>query len=579
MPDQVERRIHGIGASEGIALGPIFRYEPPDLDIPDRSPASVEEEMAHFEIARTQAQKELQALKDRVSHYADEETAAIFEAHTMIAADPSLASEVERRVKGGATVEAAAMATAEALSAQFSAMEDEYFAARATDMIDVGRRIVRILLGIPDQSLEALAQPSIIVAYDLTPSDTASLNPDLTLGLCTAVGGLTSHTAILARTLGLPAVVGIGDPAYYSIEDGVNAALDGHSGEVVLSPSEEVVKEFKKLKVELAVYLERIEKYAHEKGQTADGRHLEIAANIGSAESARESVTLGAEGVGLLRTEFLYLEETKRPSEQNQIKIYTEIFEAMEGRPVIVRTLDIGGDKPPSFLEFEEELNPFLGWRAIRICLDDTQLFKTQLRAILRAAVGHTVLIMYPMIINLSELQQANAVLQECKNELDAEGLEYNPDVPVGIMVETPAAAVSTDLLAEEADFFSIGANDLTQYTLAVDRTNQRVAHLYNSLDPAVLRLVKQTIDNAHSKGKWVGMCGEMAGQKAAIPILLGLGLDEFSMVARGIAEAKYLLRQLTDERAKEIAGHALNLSSADEVEIYMADVLEEFGL
>ncbi len=579
MEKQVERKIQGIGAAEGIAIGPIFRYEPLELEIPKRAPDAPEAEIERFLAAREQAQGELEALQQQLAETTDEETAAIFEAHAMLAMDPSFKKQVEAIINEGNLAEQAVMQTAEQLSAQFSAMEDEYFAARAADMIDVGHRIVRVLLGIEDSSLQAFDEPSIIVAYDLTPSDTAGLNPELTLGICTAVGGLTSHTAILSRTLGLPAIVGIGTYEFESLVSDELAAMDGNTGELILSPSDETIADYEAVKQKRATFLEKVEVYAHSKAMTANGREIEVAANISSAESAREAVRLGAEGVGLLRTEFLYLEDKKPPSEDHQVGIYKEIFEAMEGRPVIVRTLDIGGDKPPSFMEFGEEMNPFLGWRAIRICLEDIALFKTQLRAILRAAAGHEVLIMYPMVINVSEVRQANLLVEECRRELAEEGLAYNAETPLGIMVETPASAVHAAALADEVDFFSIGANDLTQYCLAVDRTNEHVAHLYNQLDPAVLRLVKMTIDGAHAKGKWVGMCGELAGNKMAIPILLGLGLDEFSMVSRAIAEAKYLMSNISDEDAQTIADYVMSLATVEEIEEYMREVLADLGM
>ncbi len=322
----------------------------------------------------------------------------------------------------------------------------------------------------------------------------------------------------------------------------------------------------------------RVSGLAHVLLPSSDGKRVEVGANVGDLASARKAVENGAEGIGLLRTEFLYLQNTRPPAEENQVQVYRAIFEALEGRPVIVRTLDIGGDKPPSYLEFDEELNPFLGWRAIRICLDDLPLFKTQLRAILRAAVGHNPLIMFPMISSVEELRRANDVLAECRAELEAEGLEHAPDVPTGIMVETPAAAVLADILAAECDFFSLGTNDLTQYTLAVDRTNERVAHLFQPLHPAVLRLIKQTIDASHAHDRWTGMCGELAGMLEAIPILLGMGLDEFSMVPSAIPRAKWLIGQLTTERATAIAEHALSLPTAAEVHAYMRQVLDELG-
>lgn len=571
-----EQHLKGIGAAEGIAIGPAFYYQPVDLVIPDRLPQSSLVEWSRFEAARDQAQAELAELKALVEARADAESAEIFEAHSLMASDPALAEAVEARIKKGQIVEAAVQESSDEMAAALAAMDDEYFAARAIDVHDVGRRMLRILLDAPDTSMDALLEPSIIVAHDLSPSDTASLDPDKTLGFCTAAGGLTSHTAILARTLGLPAVVGLGSEAVSRIAAGTRLVLDGSTGAVVLNPTARTETSYREQGRALQERQAAMEERAREKAVTADGTPVEVGANVGDLKSMQEAVEFGAEGVGLLRTEFLYLHDTEPPAEEKQVGIYRAIFEAAAGRPVIVRTLDIGGDKPPSYIPFDTELNPFLGWRAIRICLADEALFKTQLRAILRAADGHNVLIMYPMIISVEELRAANGVLAEARQELKKEKLAFNGDVPVGIMVETPAAALVADALAAHCDFFSIGTNDLTQYTLAVDRTNERVASLYQPLHPGVLRLIKLTIDASHRQGIWTGMCGELAGMPQAIPILLGLGLDEFSMVARAIPEAKWLLRRLSVEQAQAIAEAALELGTAAEVEAYMAGVLAD---
>lgn len=573
-----ERILQGIGAAEGIAVGPAFRFVPPQLHIDCRTSDDPDAEMGRFEAAVETAQAELSEIRDKVQARTDAEHAAIFDAHIMLLSDPSLYSNVEARVNGGASAEAAVEGATEEIAAMFAAMEDEMFAARAADVQDLGRRLLRILLGVADTSLEALPGPSIVVAQDLAPSDTASLEPELVLGLCTAGGGLTSHTAILARTLGIPAVVGLGSSVLTEAQDGTEMAMNGSSGELVIEPSKATVHDYQEARAQREEWLAIVQETAHIETHTADGQRVEVGANVGDVASTRDALTYGAEGVGLLRTEFLYLQNTQPPTEEQQLRAYRNIFEVMGERPIIVRTLDIGGDKPPSYIDFAEELNPFLGWRAIRIAFDQPDLLKTQLRAILRAAVGHNIRIMYPMIAGLDDLRRANAMLEEACAEMDTEGVEYAQGVPVGIMTETPAAAVLTDVLAAEADFFSIGTNDLTQYALAVDRTNERIAALYQPLHPAVLRLIKQTIDSAHSQGKWVGMCGELAGMKEAIPVLLGLGLDEFSMTPRAIPEAKWLISQLTLEDAQAIAAEALKLGTAEDVREYLNEILNELA-
>ena len=437
------------------------------------------------------------------------------------------------------------------------------------------RGILRILLGLPDLTLGNLREPSIVIAHDLTPSDTASLDPKVTLGFCTEAGGLTSHSAILARTLGIPAIVALGEDLIRRVPTGTQLVLDGETGKLFVSAGDQTVKQYQRTRDEREMRRMQIRAHAGEPAHTSNGRRVEVGANIGDAASARDALANGAEGVGLLRTEFLYLDQVQPPSEESQLGIYEEIFKVMGQRPLIVRTLDIGGDKPPSYLPFPQEMNPFLGWRAIRISLDRTDLFKTQLRAILRAAVGYQARIMFPMVSDLDELRRARHLVDEVKVELSHEKLAFANNVPVGIMVETPAAAVLVDVLSEAADFFSLGTNDLTQYTLAVDRGNATVSALYQPLHPSVLRLIQQTIQLAHARGKWVGMCGELAGMAKAIPILLGLGLDEFSMSPRAIPEAKHLIRQLDDNKARKIADDALGLKTAAEIDTYMQETLK----
>lgn len=572
--------LQGIAVSDGIAIGPAFYYAFPNLTIPKRLPGQPEDELANFISACAQARVELKSLRESVAlRTSGDEFAAIFDAHKLMLDDPMLADRVSQKINDGLIVEQAVSESTQELADLLYGMKDELFAARAMDVQDVGRRILRILLGLPDTALSNLQMPSIIIAQDLTPSDTASLKPELALGFCTAFGGLTSHSAILARTLGLPAIVGMGTSLMNAVKTGDLVLMDGSSGILMLTPGEATITRYQQLKTEKESILAEIKESAQNEARTADGRRVEVAANIGEIKTASEAVEFGAEGVGLLRTEFLYLNEPNAPDEEKQYKIYKAIFNIMDQRPVIVRTLDIGGDKPPSYLPFPQEMNPFLGWRAIRICLEEPDLFKTQLRALLRAATGHNIRIMFPMIIGMDELLSARAVVTQAEAELRNEGKPFAENVPIGIMVETPAAAMLIDLLAVAADFFSLGTNDLTQYTLAVDRGNDKVAGLFQPLHPAVLRLIKQTIDAAHSKGKWVGMCGELAGMHKAIPILLGLGLDEFSMVSRSIPTAKRLIGKLTEEQAQQVAAHALSLNTAGDIETYMKTVLDELGV
>ncbi len=569
-----EKNFKGIPASDGIAIGTVFCYIPTKLEIPVCAAGTVDEEMARFDAAREHARGELQNLFNAIEKRAGKEEASIFEAHQEMLSDPALEGKIREFVEIGQTAEQALVIATEELANLLASMDDELFASRALDVRDVGRRVLRIMLGFPDTALSAVTEPSIIIAEDLTPSDTASLDPKLTLGFITAQGGLTSHSAILARTLGLPAIVGMGNGLLDEVPSGTFIVMDGRTGEMILEPDDETVARYKQIKAHRDSHLQILKAAAEKDAHTANGRRVEVAANVGEASSARDAMENGAEGIGLLRTEFLYLEDTQPPSEEKQYRIYREIFDVMGTRPVIVRTLDIGGDKPPSYMPFPEEMNPFLGWRAIRISLDEPELFKTQLRAILRAAVGHQARIMFPMVSDLDELRRAREIVETVKRDLLVDSVEFAADVPVGIMVETPAAAILVDVLAEASDFFSLGTNDLTQYTMAVDRGNAKVSGLFQPLHPAVLRLIRQTIDAGHAKGKWVGMCGELAGMTKAIPILLGFGLDEFSMNPRAIPEAKNLIAKLTDDKAREIANHAMSFGTAAEIENYMKGVL-----
>jgi len=570
--------LRGLPASEGIAIGPAHRFQVPEKTIPHREPGPFDDEWRRFDQARQAAGRELSELRQRLSQRAGEGEAAIFDAQRMMLDDPLLSDHVRRRLREGVSVEQAVAGAAGQIADQLASMTDELFAARAADIADVGDRLVRILLGRPAADLGELREPSVIVAEELTPSDTAGLDPAMTLGFCTAAGGLTSHSAILARTLGLPAVVGMGEGTLERIADGDELILDGGQGVVWVAPSASLLTEYRGRQADRRKQAAAWRSAAEGEARTSDGRRFEVAANVGDLASARQAAANGAEGIGLLRTEFLYLEARRPPPEDEQRKAYGEIFAAMNGKPVIVRTLDVGGDKPPTYLTFPHELNPFLGWRAIRVSLDRPDLFITQVRAILRAALGHDVRIMLPMVSGFDEVRRARELVARAETDLGKEGLPFARDLPLGIMVETPAAAVLVDVLAREADFFSLGTNDLTQYTLAVDRGNARVAPLFQPLHPAVLRLVRTAIDSAHGAGKWIGMCGELAGMRNAIPILLGLGLDEFSMAAGSIPEAKALIGRMDLEQARRLAEETLALATADEIEARMERFLGEIG-
>jgi phosphoenolpyruvate-protein phosphotransferase len=560
------RVLHGIPASAGLVAGPAFVLQEVKLEAPERSIDDPEEEIEQLEHAISQAVSEVGELRDRTEAEAGSEEAGIFEAHAMILQDPTLIKDVHTAIQEeGTNVEAAWMQAIEVNAEKMEALEDEYLQARAADIRDVGMRVLRILLGMEEGSLSDLSTPSIIVASDLTPSDTVRLDKSLVLAFCTAEGGPTSHTAILAKALGLPAVVGV-DDALLSIEIGDTLLVNGASGEIIINPDAETREAFEKKQKHQQDQAEIELSAAQEPAVTLDGHQVEVVANVGNPEDAHAALEYGAEGIGLLRTEFLYLNRTTAPDEDEQLTAYDEILDTMEDRPVVVRTLDVGGDKELPYLDLGEEANPFLGWRAIRMCLDRPEMFKIQLRALLRASPGHDLRIMFPMIATVAEVRQARALLLEARDEVEQDRDGVADEIQIGIMVEVPSVVVMAEQFAEEVDFFSIGTNDLTQYTMAAERTNDKVARLMDPCHPAILRQIEQVITAGHQAGIWVGLCGEMAGDPDAIPLLLGLGLDEFSMAHPRIPHAKAVLRTWSKEEAQDVARAVLEMGSASEV-------------
>jgi len=560
------KKLSGIIASQGIAIGPASHFRRADLKVERQKVKDPAKEWERLGEALVRAGQELDAVYTKALAETGAETAAIFQAHGMMLEDPELLEVMQKKIEGDHLNAEAALTDATEMYAQMlEALEDEYLRARAADIRDLSARVLRILLGVIESPIGRLKTPSIILAKELTPSDTISLDKAMVLGFATAEGGATSHVAILARELGLPAVVGLGMDLL-DIPDGTPLILNGSEGVLVVSPEEATIAvEKNRLNAQKAT-LAIARQDAQKPAISRDGQRFEVAANIGSIESARAALEAGAEGVGLLRTEFLYLERDHMPDEEEQYQAYRAIVDVFGDLPVILRTLDIGGDKELPYLELPRELNPFMGLRAIRLCLARPDLFKPQLKAALRAGVDRNMKIMFPMVATVAEVRAARAILEECRAELVAEGKPAATHLEVGIMVEIPAAVVIADQLAAVVDFFSIGTNDLSQYTMAADRTNSQVSPLADAFQPAVLRLIRDVIKTAHQHGKWVGMCGELAGEPLALPILAGLGLDEFSMTPAVIPVAKQILRGLSLPEAQKVALAALNEDSPEKV-------------
>jgi phosphoenolpyruvate-protein phosphotransferase (PTS system enzyme I) len=558
--------IQGIAASSGIAIAKAFRLEEPDLSVEKKSIIDAEEEVKRFDAAVEKAKSELEIIKERAKHEMGEDKAAIFSAHLLVLSDPELLNPIKDKIRSeNINAEYALKETADMFVQMFESMDNEYMKERAADIRDVTKRVLAHLLGVTISNPSMISEEVIIVAEDLTPSDTAQLNRKYVKGFTTDIGGRTSHSAIMARSMEIPAVVGTKN-VMKEIENGVIVIVDGIDGQVIVNPSPEVLAKYEKKKEDFEAQKAEWAKLVNEKTVTTDGHHVELAANIGTPDDVKGVLENGGEGIGLYRTEFLYMGRDQLPTEDEQFEAYKTVLESMKGKPVVVRTLDIGGDKELPYLNLPKELNPFLGFRAIRLCLEEQDLFRTQLRALLRASVYGNLKIMFPMIATLEEFRQAKGLLLEEKEKLVAEGVQVSDHIEIGMMVEIPSTAVLADQFAKEVDFFSIGTNDLIQYTMAADRMNERVSYLYQPYHPSILRLINMIIEAAHKEGKWVGMCGEMAGDPIAIPILLGLGLDEFSMSATSILPARSQLKKLSKKEAESFKETILSMSTTEEV-------------
>ncbi|WP_040204701.1 phosphoenolpyruvate--protein phosphotransferase [Neobacillus jeddahensis] len=558
--------LQGIAASNGIAIAKAYRLVEPNLSFEKATIDDAAAEVARFRQAMEKSKSELEAIRDRAKVDLGADKAAIFEAHLLVLSDPELNAPIEDKIQSEKiNAEFALKETADMFVMMFEQMDNDYMKERAADIRDVTKRVLAHLLGVQLVNPSMIAEEVIIIAEDLTPSDTAQLNRQFVKGFTTNIGGRTSHSAIMARSMEIPAVVGT-KSATNDINNGDLVIVDGLKGEVHINPTPELVSEYRKVHEDYEKQKAEWAKLVNEKTLSADNHHVELAANIGTPKDLKGVVENGGEGVGLYRTEFLYMGRDQLPTEDEQFESYKAVLEGMSGKPVVVRTLDIGGDKELPYLDLPKEMNPFLGFRAIRLCLEEQGIFRTQLRALLRASIYGNLKIMFPMIATLDEFRAAKAILEEEKQKLLSEGQKVADQIQLGIMVEIPSTAILADQFAKEVDFFSIGTNDLIQYTMAADRMNQRVSYLYQPYSPSILRLVKMVIDASHAEGKWTGMCGEMAGDETAIPVLLGLGLDEFSMSATSILKARSQIKNLKKADMEKLASEVLNMQTTDQV-------------
>ncbi|HCV6503662.1 phosphoenolpyruvate--protein phosphotransferase [Staphylococcus aureus] len=563
----MSKLIKGIAASDGVAIAKAYLLVEPDLTFDKNEKVTdVEGEVAKFNSAIEASKVELTKIRNNAEVQLGADKAAIFDAHLLVLDDPELIQPIQDKIKNeNANAATALTDVTTQFVTIFESMDNEYMKERAADIRDVSKRVLSHILGVELPNPSMIDESVVIVGNDLTPSDTAQLNKELVQGFATNIGGRTSHSAIMSRSLEIPAIVGT-KSITQEVKQGDMIIVDGLNGDVIVNPTED----------ELIAYQDKRERYFADKKElqklrdadtvTVDGVHAELAANIGTPNDLPGVIENGAQGIGLYRTEFLYMGRDQMPTEEEQFEAYKEVLEAMGGKRVVVRTLDIGGDKELSYLNLPEEMNPFLGYRAIRLCLAQQDIFRPQLRALLRASVYGKLNIMFPMVATINEFREAKAILLEEKENLKNEGHDISDDIELGIMVEIPATAALADVFAKEVDFFSIGTNDLIQYTLAADRMSERVSYLYQPYNPSILRLVKQVIEASHKEGKWTGMCGEMAGDETAIPLLLGLGLDEFSMSATSILKARRQINGLSKNEMTELANRAVDCATQEEV-------------
>lgn len=563
----MSKLIKGIAASDGVAIAKAYLLVEPDLTFDKNEKVTdVEGEVAKFNNAIEASKVELTKIRNNAEVQLGADKAAIFDAHLLVLDDPELIQPIQDKIKNeNANAASALTDVTTQFVTIFESMDNEYMKERAADIRDVSKRVLSHILGVELPNPSMIDESVVIVGNDLTPSDTAQLNKEFVQGFATNIGGRTSHSAIMSRSLEIPAIVGT-KSITQEAKQGDMIIVDGLNGDVIVNPTED----------ELIAYQDKRERYFADKKElqklrdadtvTVDGVHAELAANIGTPNDLPGVIENGAQGIGLYRTEFLYMGRDQMPTEEEQFEAYKEVLEAMDGKRVVVRTLDIGGDKELSYLNLPEEMNPFLGYRAIRLCLAQQDIFRPQLRALLRASVYGKLNIMFPMVATINEFREAKAILLEEKENLKNEGHDISDDIELGIMVEIPATAALADVFAKEVDFFSIGTNDLIQYTLAADRMSERVSYLYQPYNPSILRLVKQVIEASHKEGKWTGMCGEMAGDETAIPLLLGLGLDEFSMSATSILKARRQINGLSKNEMTELANRAVDCATQEEV-------------